>query len=142
MSRVRALRKDKRAGWLLGGIVFVAVAILPLFRDPLDGLTNDVILALAFVVMALGLNLVVGFAGLLDLGFVAFYAFGLMVTGWWASDFFSSVNNEEGIHIGVGEFVPEPSRHPPQLPAAHHRGDRDLRDRRRDHRPAHAASAG
>ena len=105
MSRVRALRKDKRAGWLLGGIVFVAVAILPMFRDPLDGLTNDVILALAFVVMALGLNLVVGFAGLLDLGFVAFYAFGLMVTGWWASDFFSSVNNEEGIHIGVGEFV-------------------------------------
>ena len=105
MSRVRALRKDKRAGWLLGGIVFVAVAILPLFRDPLDGLTNDVILALAFVVMALGLNLVVGFAGLLDLGFVAFYAFGLMVTGWWASDFYSSVNNEEGIHIGVGEFV-------------------------------------
>ena len=105
MNRVRALRKDKRAGWLLGGIVFVAVAILPLFREPLDGLTNDMILALAFVVMALGLNLVVGFAGLLDLGFVAFYAFGLMVTGWWASDFYSSVNNEEGIHIGVGEFV-------------------------------------
>jgi branched-chain amino acid transport system permease protein len=86
-------------------VVLVAVAILPLFRDPLDGLTNDVILALAFVVMALGLNLVVGFAGLLDLGYVAFYAFGLMVTGWWASDFFTSVNNEEGIHIGVGEFV-------------------------------------
>jgi branched-chain amino acid transport system permease protein len=105
MSRVRALRQDKRSGWLLAAIVLVAVAILPLFRDPLDGLTNDVILALAFVVMALGLNLVVGFAGLLDLGYVAFYAFGLMVTGWWASDFFSSVNNEEGIHVGVGSFV-------------------------------------
>jgi branched-chain amino acid transport system permease protein len=105
MSRVRALREDKRAGYILAVVVLVAVAILPLFRDPLDGLTNDVILALAFVVMALGLNLVVGFAGLLDLGYVAFYAFGLMVTGWWASDFFTSVNNEEGIHIGVGEFV-------------------------------------
>jgi branched-chain amino acid transport system permease protein len=105
MSRVRTLRQDKRSGWLLAAIVLVAVAILPLFRDPLDGLTNDVILALAFVVMALGLNLVVGFAGLLDLGYVAFYAFGLMVTGWWASDFFSSVNNEEGIHVGVGSFV-------------------------------------
>ena len=55
--------------------------------------------------MALGLNLVVGFAGLLDLGFVAFYAFGLMVTGWWASDLFTSVNNEEGIHVGVSEFA-------------------------------------
>jgi branched-chain amino acid transport system permease protein len=78
---------------------------MPLFRDPLDGFTNDAILALAYVVMALGLNLVVGFAGLLDLGYVAFYAFGLMVTGWWATDFFSSVNNEKGIHVGVSDFA-------------------------------------
>ena len=105
MSRISQLRRDKRSGILIGATVLVAVAILPLFRDPLDGLTNDIILALAFVVMALGLNLVVGFAGLLDLGFVAFYAFGLMVSGWWASDFYSSVNNEEGIHIGVSEFA-------------------------------------
>lgn len=105
MSRISQLRRDKRSGFFIGATVLVAVAILPLFRDPLDGLTNDIILALAFVVMALGLNLVVGFAGLLDLGFVAFYAFGLMVTGWWASDFYSSVNNEEGIHVGVSEFA-------------------------------------
>ena len=105
MSRISQLRRDKRSGIVIGATVLVAVAILPLFRDPLDGLTNDIILALAFVVMALGLNLVVGFAGLLDLGFVAFYAFGLMVTGWWASDFFTSVNNEEGIHVGVSEFA-------------------------------------
>jgi branched-chain amino acid transport system permease protein len=105
MSRVTQLRHDKRSGILIGATVLIAVAILPLFRDPLDGLTNDMILALAFVVMALGLNLVVGFAGLLDLGFVAFYAFGLMVSGWWASDFFTSVNGEKGIHIGVSEFA-------------------------------------
>jgi branched-chain amino acid transport system permease protein len=105
MSRISQLRRDKRSGIVIGVTVLIAVAILPLFRDPLDGLTNDIILALAFVVMALGLNLVVGFAGLLDLGFVAFYAFGLMVTGWWASDFYSSVNNEEGIHVGVSEFA-------------------------------------
>jgi branched-chain amino acid transport system permease protein len=105
MSRISELRRDKRSGIVIGATVLIAVAILPLFRDPLDGLTNDIILALAFVVMALGLNLVVGFAGLLDLGFVAFYAFGLMVTGWWASDFFTSVNNEEGIHVGVSEFA-------------------------------------
>jgi branched-chain amino acid transport system permease protein len=105
MSRVTQLRHDKRSGILVGATVLIAVAILPLFRDPLDGLTNDMILALAFVVMALGLNLVVGFAGLLDLGFVAFYAFGLMVSGWWASDFFTSVNGEKGIHVGVSEFA-------------------------------------
>ena len=32
------------------------------------------VLALLYVLLALGLNIVVGFAGLLDLGFVAFYA--------------------------------------------------------------------
>ena len=35
--------------------------------------------------MALGLNVVVGYAGLLDLGYVAFYAAGAYVAGWFAS---------------------------------------------------------
>ena len=34
------------------------------------------------VLLALGLNVVVGFAGLLDLGFVAFYAIGAYTTAW------------------------------------------------------------
>src|SRR5215208_3832515 len=105
MSRVRELRGDPRAAWVIGPLLVLAVALFPLFRPPLDGLTNDAILALAYVVMALGLNLGVGFAGLLDLGYVAFYAFGLMTTGWWASDFYSSVNDEKGIHVGVSSFV-------------------------------------
>jgi branched-chain amino acid transport system permease protein len=105
MTRVAQLRGDPRAGWAIGVLVVVAVALMPMFRPPLDGFTNDAILALAYVVMALGLNLVVGFAGLLDLGYVAFYAFGLMTTGWWASDFYSSVNDEKGIHVGVSSFV-------------------------------------
>jgi ABC-type branched-subunit amino acid transport system permease subunit len=36
---------------------------------------------LVFVIMALGLNVVVGYAGLLDLGYVAFYAAGAYVAG-------------------------------------------------------------
>jgi branched-chain amino acid transport system permease protein len=105
MSRVSELRRNPRVGWAIGVLVVVAVALLPMFRPPLDGFTSDAILALAYVVMALGLNLVVGFAGLLDLGYVAFYAFGLMTTGWWASDFYSSVNDEKGVHVGVSSFV-------------------------------------
>jgi branched-chain amino acid transport system permease protein len=66
---------------------------------------DDCILALAYVMMALGLNLVVGFAGLLDLGYVAFYALGAMAVGWWASDFFTGAGGEEGIHIGVTGFA-------------------------------------
>ena len=42
--------------------------------------------------LALGLNIVVGFAGLLDLGFVAFYALGAYVVGWFASSHFSKLS--------------------------------------------------
>ena len=105
MSALAELRTRPWTKYLLPGVVLVAVAIFPLFRPPLDGFMDDCILALAYVVMALGLNLVVGFAGLLDLGYVAFYAFGAMVVGWWASDFYTGVNGEEGIHIGVSGFA-------------------------------------
>ena len=49
---------------------------------------NATIIALAYAVMALGLNIVVGFAGLLDLGYVAFYALGAYSLGWFGSGFF------------------------------------------------------
>ena len=101
MSTLRELRHSRRGNVILAGTVILAVALFPFFIAPLDPWMDDSILALAYVVMALGLNLVVGFAGLLDLGFVAFYAFGLLVTGWWASDHFSSAN----IHIGISDFV-------------------------------------
>src|SRR5207342_705709 len=38
-----------------------------------------------YVTMALGLNVVVGYAGLLDLGYVAFYAAGAYIAGWFAT---------------------------------------------------------
>lgn len=41
--------------------------------------------ALLYVLLALGLNIVVGYAGLLDLGYVAFYAVGAYVFAWLAS---------------------------------------------------------
>ena len=49
---------------------------------------------LVWVICALGLNVVVGYAGLLDLGFVAFWAIGGYTAGWLMSTFFSqwSVN--------------------------------------------------
>jgi branched-chain amino acid transport system permease protein len=105
MSRIAELRTRPWAQYILPAALLVAAALFPLTREPLDAFMDDCILALAYVVMALGLNLVVGFAGLLDLGYVAFYAFGAMTVGWWASDFYSSVNGEEGIHIGVTGFA-------------------------------------
>jgi branched-chain amino acid transport system permease protein len=61
--------------------------------------------------MALGLNIVVGYAGLLDLGYVAFYAMGAYMAGWFASAQFAKQNlnfgavglyqGETGFHISL-----------------------------------------
>jgi branched-chain amino acid transport system permease protein len=46
-------------------------------------------MTLLYVMMALGLNIVVGFAGLLDLGYIAFYALGAYLAGLLTSPQFS-----------------------------------------------------
>ena len=48
-------------------------------------------LALLYIMLALGLNIVVGFAGLLDLGYIAFYALGAYLTGLMASPQFATL---------------------------------------------------
>src|SRR6266511_3730023 len=50
-----------------------------MFTIPIFGPFPDIatgVVMLVFVMMAIGLNMVVGYAGLLDLGYVAFYAIG------------------------------------------------------------------
>jgi branched-chain amino acid transport system permease protein len=60
---------------LIGLVVATILALLPAF-----GLSNYLlhilVLVFVYVSLGLGLNIVVGFAGLLDLGYVAFYAIG------------------------------------------------------------------
>ena len=65
---------------------------------------------LIWVICALGLNIVVGYAGLLDLGFVAFWAIGGYSAGWFMSDFFQQTSfhlgsmapsSMRGIHLSV-----------------------------------------
>ena len=83
----------KRRRDLLLALLFIAVAaLLPLGFGDADPFIDDAITALAYVVMALGLNIVVGFAGLLDLGYVAFYALGAYSLGWFGSGFFFKAN--------------------------------------------------
>ena len=48
-------------------------------------------LALLYIMLALGLNIVVGFAGLLDLGYIAFFAVGAYLTGLFASPQFAAL---------------------------------------------------
>ena len=81
----------KRFG-LPAGLILVAF-LFPLINGVLDTeLMFPVIIVAIYVMLALGLNIVVGFAGLLDLGFVAFYALGAYVIGWLASTHFSGVS--------------------------------------------------
>ena len=74
------------------GIALVALALLALpFALAAAGtawvrITN---LAILFVFLSLGLNIVVGFAGLLDLGYIAFYAVGAYVYALLASPHFN-----------------------------------------------------
>ena len=62
-----------RLRWIVPLLVVAAVA-LPFFANKY--LLTVVILGLIYVLLGLGLNIVVGLAGLLDLGYVAFYAIG------------------------------------------------------------------
>ena len=68
-----------------------------------------------FAIMAIGLNIVAGFAGLLDLGYVAFYAFGAYTAAFLASPHFGSVSivlfsevfpGFPGIHLPFWILVP------------------------------------
>ena len=67
-------------------IAAVGLLILPLVAQQFGNAWVRIIdIALLYVLLALGLNIVVGYAGLLDLGYVAFYAVGAYIFGLLAS---------------------------------------------------------
>ncbi|WP_203299649.1 high-affinity branched-chain amino acid ABC transporter permease LivM [Marinobacter sediminum] len=66
-------RRAKIESWVLTGIVVLAL-FWPFFMS--RGAVDLATLVLIYIMLALGLNVVVGLAGLLDLGYVAFYAVG------------------------------------------------------------------
>ncbi|HZX32010.1 MAG TPA: ABC transporter ATP-binding protein [Rhodocyclaceae bacterium] len=85
-----------------GGIALIAVALLALpFVAAMGGQAwvRIVDFAILYVFLALGLNIVVGFAGLLDLGYVAFYAVGAYVYALLASPHF-------GLHLPFWAILP------------------------------------
>ena len=77
--------------FVVGGVLFALAALLPLLTS------NDYILRIAgnvclYGLLALGLNVVVGYAGLLDLGYMAFFGIGGYGYAMLAS-------NQFGIHL-------------------------------------------
>ena len=81
----------------LAGVLIVAGICVPFLFGDASGFMNATIISIAYAVMALGLNIVVGSAGLLDLGYVAFYALGAYSLGWFGSEFFAKAQ----VHVLV-----------------------------------------
>ncbi|MBL1077945.1 branched-chain amino acid ABC transporter permease [Nocardia sp. 2] len=72
--------------WLVGIPTLIVLLVLPLFPPPIldtPGYSFGLVMAqfAMFALIALGLNVVVGQAGLLDLGYVGFYAVGAYSVG-------------------------------------------------------------
>ena len=95
----RWVTRSRRSSALLAWAIF-----LPLFQDSGGGFLDDATLALAYVVMALGLNIIVGFAGLLDLGYVAFFALGALHR---RLAHVRLLRPDANVHIGVTEPAAE-----------------------------------
>ena len=83
-------RRSPRGAWVGLALVAVALIALPFVLTGIGTawvrITN---LAILFVLLSLGLNIVVGFAGLLDLGYIAFYAVGAYTYAVLASPHFN-----------------------------------------------------
>ncbi len=85
---------------ILVGLAIVAVIVMPLIDFQQQAFWVRVVgYTGLFIILGLGLNIVVGFAGLLDLGYVAFYAIGAYTYGLLASGQF-------GIHLSFWLVLP------------------------------------
>ena len=78
-ERLIALLDDRRRRYPVYALLIAAALLVPLRSDAyvLEILSNSFF----YIVLCLGLNIVVGFAGLLDLGYAAFFAVGAYTTG-------------------------------------------------------------
>jgi len=91
---------DRYRSWGVPTSVLVLAVLYPFYADqmftmPIFGVWPDVgtgVYMLVFIMMAVGLNIVVGYAGLLDLGYVAFYATGAYTAAWFMSEQFAHVH--------------------------------------------------
>jgi branched-chain amino acid transport system permease protein len=101
--RVRPARRTARRAAVVAA--FGGAAVLPFFLPEGSPALDNMVLTATYVTMALGLNVVVGFAGLLDLGYVAFFAIGAHVTATFASTFWAGAGGGHGVGILVGDPV-------------------------------------
>jgi branched-chain amino acid transport system permease protein len=129
-ARLRApdLGSETTRKWGLPIVVIALIFAYPLLIENVSflnslfvgrlGIDMDTAFQMAvYAMLALGLNIVVGYAGLLDLGYVAFFALGAYTLGWFGSGLFTiynwnvhflDVGNNAipGIHLSFWVVVP------------------------------------
>ena len=110
-------------------VLVIALLTFPFLAAPFGNAWVRIAdVALLYIMLALGLNIVVGFAGLLDLGYVAFFAIGAYLAGilsspqlvatieslqidypalaTWLTEFVGPAIATQGIHLSVWLIVP------------------------------------
>jgi branched-chain amino acid transport system permease protein len=88
-------------------ILLVLLLVFPFWASQFGNSWVRIIdIALLYIMLAIGLNIVVGFAGLLDLGYIAFFAVGAYLTGIFASPQFASlIESVVNWHPAIGEAL-------------------------------------
>ena len=100
---------------MIGFLIALALLLaMPFIAKAVGGTTwvRIVDMTLLYIMLAMGLNIVVGFAGLLDLGYIAFYAVGAymvaLLSSSHLSDNFEWAKNAfpTGLHVALWVIVP------------------------------------
>src|SRR5213595_645522 len=107
-------RNDGAMRWAMGTfkdrnrtiytLLVIGVLLWPSIADVTTGGSGNHLVSTAadagiYVLLAIGLNVVVGFAGLLDLGYAAFFAIGAYTYAFVASDHLEFTPIHQALHI-------------------------------------------
>ncbi|MDW8291498.1 MAG: hypothetical protein RML84_00145 [Anaerolineae bacterium] len=88
----------------VAGALLIGVAALPFTLDQFQNAVMGIVFI--FVMMGLGLNIVVGYAGLLDLGYVAFFAIGAYAYAFLSAPFSSPWFSQQLAQLGLPTTQP------------------------------------
>jgi branched-chain amino acid transport system permease protein len=101
------VQKNPKQAYISMAVLLAVLIIFPFAAAPFgNSWVRIADLALLYIMLAVGLNIVVGFAGLLDLGYIAFYAVGAYMTGLLASPQFATVlESLINMHPAFGEAL-------------------------------------
>jgi branched-chain amino acid transport system permease protein len=101
------LRNDPRKAYASMAVLLIGLLVFPFVAAQYGNSWVRIIdIALLYIMLALGLNIVVGLAGLLDLGYIAFFAVGAYLTGLLASPQFAALlESIVNYHPAVGNAL-------------------------------------